>query len=535
SLHIRAPGYAVCYDRLALTPGATSQMTMALLPVPTRFVRVYDADTQREIPTVTFSAPQPVSTNHDGIACMPLPNSCSVRVSAPGYAPASRYLNSDEPLLTNIIWLASPFDLTVYVYNADGTPATAGTVDVYCATPNADYRDNARRFSGTTSIGAGGTASFHNVPCYFSNATVCVRNVNWVPLASLSVENIRAQTHRDVAITNPPLCRFAVTVHTDAANPMRTLECVGNNYEGDGLRQYELRQIMQSKTNSVWHADLFPTGTYAFAMLFDNDVRLRTNVTVTSATRSIQLFPRPGDLVSLRIILRPATTNVALQAVTVVVMNSREYFVARYRTGEFVCVGLEPGACYYVNVDLVTTALVLSNVTPRSGPLYVNLPPLYTLRGTVVCPDRAPARTRVVCSRKPFEYPAGRFAVPAIPPGTFPVTIGVAGHSATTFPVTITDQDVDLGTIRLTATGAAVVTGRILGGNADTHRRIYWYNGLDYRDNSFTVADDGRFRTLPITRGSLVALSLISASGRTKIADVLLTNAVIDIGDVCGE
>jgi len=183
---------------------------------------------------------------------------------------------------------------------------------------------------------------------------------------------------------------------------------------------------------------------------------------------------------------------------------------------------------------LVTTALVYHSVSARNGPLAVELPLRYTLRGTVACPDRTNTQSHVVCLGKPFNCRGDYFAIGNVAAGVLPVTIGVAGHSATTFPVTITDQDVDLGTIRLTATGAAVVTGRMLGGTGQ-RRVIFWCNGLDFQRNIIAVADDGTFRTPPLTRGSLVALSLNRTDGWTKFAEVLLTNAVMDLGDVRGE
>jgi hypothetical protein len=460
-----------------------------------------------------------------------------MNVRAPGYAPAIVYLSTNELAVTNTVWLARPFDLSVHVYNANGTSATVGWVEVDCSAPDASYQDNAKRFHTMTGLGAGGVASFRNVPCYASNATIGVRGLNYTQLANLTVENIQAGTHRVVTITNPLLCRFTVTITTGPSNQVKTAECMVKDANRNAWLGYELRRITQTKTFSVWQVDVAPTGTCMITLRFDNGTSLRTNITVTLATRDIRLVPRIQAHVPLRVVLRQNGTAVTLNDVNVYALSqgNREYCEGkRMANGEYVFNDVASDIRYDMHVGLATTSIVCAAIAPRTEPWYVDVPPLYTVRGVVECPEQPGARITMVKYSGVSSCSAGRFNIANVPPGTFSVTLGVAGHSATTFPVTVTDHDVELGTIRLTATGTAIITGRIVGGS-NTQRRLFWQNGLDFSERLKTVAADGTFRTAPLTRGAPVTLMLaldFIASRWTNFAQILLTNEVTDLGDV---
>ncbi|MCX7005490.1 MAG: carboxypeptidase-like regulatory domain-containing protein [bacterium] len=536
NMTIAAPSYTDVSRELALESGATSHMTIALLPVPTRYLCARDQDTQGAVTNATFAGPQRVTVDRAGVAAVPLANSCSVNVRAPGYAPAIVYLSPNELAVTSTVWLAKPFDLSVHVYNANGTSATVGWVEVDCSAPDASYQNNTKRFHTMTGLGASGVVSFRNVPCYASNATIGVRGLNYTQLANLTMENIQAGTQRSVTITNPPLCRFTATIVTEASNPVCAVECMVKSPGENSWSSHELRRIAQSRTSSVWYAEAMVTGTHAFTMVFDNSARRSTNVTITLATHAIQLIA-PKAQATLRIILRPATTNATLQTVPIFVKlpnadpkvcNASD--IANFINGEYVCVGLDPDERYNVIVALLTTSIVYSSVSSRSGPLYVDLPTLYTLHGQVECPERAGAQITIVCAGDQRRCLAGRFAIPMLTPGTFPIMFGVAGHSATTFPVTVTDHDVDLGTIRLTATGMGVISGRIIGGSGK-RRRVFGQNRWE-RPAVVNVAADGTFRTEPMTRGAPVSLMYDAGARWTNIGEILLTNEVTDLGDV---
>jgi len=439
--------------------------------------------------------------------------------------------------VTNTVWLARPFDLSVHVYNANGTSATVGWVEVDCSAPDANYQDNIKRFRTMTSLGASGVASFRNVPCYASNATIGVRGLNYTQLANLTVENIQAGMHKVVTITNPPLCRFTVTIVTGPSNQVKTAGCMVKAANRDAWSGYELRRITQTSTKSVWQVDVAPTGTCMITLRFDNGTSLRTNITVTLATRDIRLAPRIQAHVPLRVVLRQNGTAVTLNDVNVYALSqqNREYCEGkRTASGEYVFNEVNPDIRYDVHVGLAMTSIVCAAIAPRTEPWYVDVPPLYTVRGVVECLGQPSARITIAVNNGRNSCSAGRFNIANVPPGTFIVTLGVAGHSATTFPVTVTDHDVELGTIRLTATGTAIITGRIVSGSSK-QRRLLWENGLDFGGNLKTVAADGSFRTPPLTRGAPVALMLeldFSADRWTNFAKILLTNEVMDLGDV---
>ncbi|MCX7005489.1 MAG: hypothetical protein NTV22_19785, partial [bacterium] len=542
SIDVDAPGYAQFYDRLALTPGATSQITMALLPVPIRYVQVLDIDSRCPVTNATVElVRRGTQVDRNGFVCLTMPSSRAVTVTAPGYARVHESVDIAEPPCTNIVWLARPFDLTVFVMNAVGTPLTNTRVEL--ATAGLPMPHRFSQWSLIEDLSSNGMAVFRNVPMYSSNFLVTVRNNLWFPLRSQPIK-ISATESCAMAIFCPPLCRFSIAMTTDPSNAVTFLEGRLNDAAYSMLAFGARDQIMQSSSNAVWHSDLMPIGTYTFRLRLASGMRIYTNVTVSLSTTNLHLFATADEVTRLRIILRPATTNNDIRSVPVSVQKENadpgvleaSYDVC-FTNGAYVYDCPEPEDRYHITIDLVTTALVYHSVSARSGPLSVDLPPLYTLRGTVACPDRTNTQSHVVCLGKPFNCRGDYFAIGNVAAGVLPVTIGVAGHSATTFPVTITDRDVDLGAIRLTATGAAVVTGRILGGTGP-QRKIYWCNGLDFQHSVIAVADDGTFRTPPLTRGSLVALTLFNPNFHgtaTNIAQVLLTNAVIDLGDLRGE
>ncbi|GEM_PF-1933541 len=536
SMIIAAPLCAEYQGELALEPGATSHMTIALLPVPTRYLCARDVDTQHALTNATFAGPQQVTVDRDGVARVPLARSCSVNANAPGYAPAAIYLNPEDLELTNTVWLAKPFDLTVYVYNADGTTATVGQVELNCTAPDVNYHNNTKQFGKMIGLGASGVVHFRTVPCYASNATLRLRsNASYLQLASLAVGNIQAGTQRIVAMTNPPLCRFTVTIITGASNQVQTVACMVKEATQNSWSGHELRRITQTSTFSVWLMDVAPTGTHMFTIRFGNGTSMRTNVTVALATRDIRLAPQFKTFVPLRVILRRNGKPVTANDVNVYALSQdkREYCSGtRTANGEYVCNDVDPDTRYDVHVGLATTSIVCTAIAPRTAPWYVDVPPLYTVRGVAECPAQPGMRITIYAGGSSRGYPAGRFSIANVPPGTFPVTVGVAGHSATTFPVTVTDHDLDLGTIRLTATGSSIITGRILGGS-DKQRRVLWQNGLDVAGTMTAVAADGTFRTPPLTRGAPVALMLVTgANSWTNFGKILLTNEVMDLGDV---
>ncbi len=537
SIEVNAPGYAQFYDRLALAPGATSQMTIALLPVPIRYVQVLDIDSLCPVTNATVELVRlGTRVDRNGFVCLTMPSSRAVTVTAPGYARVHESVDIAEPPCTNIVWLARPFDLTVFVMNAVGTPVTNSRVEL--ATAGLPMPHRFSQWSLIEDLSSNGVAGFRNVPMYSSNFLVTVRNNQWFPLRSQTIK-ISAPESCAMGIFCPPLCRFSIAMTTDPSNAVASLEGRLNDAAYSMIYFGARDQNKPSTTNFIWHSDWMPIGTYTFRLRLASGVRIYTNVTVSLSTSNLHLFATADEVTRLRIILRPATTNNDIRSVPVSVRKENadpgvleaSYDVC-FTNGAYVYACPEPDDRYHIKVDLVTTALVYNSVSARNGPLSVDLPPLYTLRGTVACPDRTNTQSHIVCLGKPSNCRGDYFAIGNVAAGVLPVTIGVAGHSATTFPVTITDQDVELGTIRLTATGASVITGRMLGGTGQ-HRKIYWCNGLDFQRNVIALADDGTFRTPPLTRGSLVALTLFDRDGNaTNIAQVLLTNDVIDLGDL---
>ncbi|MCX7005487.1 MAG: hypothetical protein NTV22_19775, partial [bacterium] len=443
---------------------------------------------------------------------------------APGYVP--NYIAPPPPML------AKTYNLAVHVYNADGTPATAGQVEV-AAESSVNNRSRIR--SVECAIAANGSAVYRKLPLDASNILVQVRTVNFVLLASTVVRNVLADTDRIVCITNPPLCQATITIQYPPSNQVCWLECEFSSTTIDHLQRCAPRCTLQTSTASVWRVESILTGMYVFIAQFSSGARVQTNITITIATRAIQFAPPVKATVSLRIAPRIPNMSVTNHIMTVLVANenvAHDVHEARFISGVYECIGLDPDARYEVYVGLTVTSLFLKGVAPCNQTLGIDLPPLYTLRGSVECPERPDARVVVMCANYSRDFRTGSFALALISPGTYHFTLGLAGHSATTFPVTISPGDVDLGTLRLTATGMAVVAGRIIGRRV-SGGKVSFNNGLDYSHETVDIADNGTFITEPMTRGSRAALAADFSDGRwTNIAKVFLTNDVIDIGDV---
>jgi len=297
SIEVNAPGYAQFYDRLALTSGATSQMTVALLPVPIRYVQVLDIDSLCPVTNATVElVRRGTRVDRNGFVCLTMPSSREVTVTAPGYARVHQSVDIAEPPCTNIVWLARPFDLTVFVMNAVGAPATNKRVELATAGLPVPHRFS--QWSLIEDLSSNGMAVFRNVPMYSSNFLVTVRNNLWFPLRSQPIK-ISATESCAMAIFCPPLCRFSIAMTTEPSNAVTFLEGRLDDAAYSMLAFDARDQIMQSSSNAVWHLDLMPIGTYTFRLTLASGVRIYTNVTVSLSTTNLHLFATADEVTRL--------------------------------------------------------------------------------------------------------------------------------------------------------------------------------------------------------------------------------------------